>query len=350
MTSDYLASWLAGCWHRAISHRAMAAGAVVLAAGCSLGTPSTPSLTGPSTLSLSLAITASPDLIVRDGVTRSVVTVAARDASGQPVPNLSLRMDVKIGGVLGDLGTLSSRTVSTGSDGRASVTYTAPPPAAFGAPDEATIQVVASPISTDAANAESTAVSIRLASPGVIQPPNGAPVPSFFVTPTSAHERETILFDGSASRDPDGKIMTYQWNFGDGDITSGTAPTATHHYDLAAVYQPTLTVTDDRGLSVTSAPVTLTIAAATNPVASFVVSPTPVIHGVITNFNGTASSVPTGRQIQTWRWDFGDGTSATTNGPTTTHTFAVAGTYSVVLTVTDDIGRTATVTVSVAVT
>lgn len=318
-------------------------------ASCTLGTPSTPSLSGPSTLGTAIVVTASPDLMARDGAAQSVITVTARDASGQPIRNLALRMDVKIGGALGDLGTLSSRNISTGSDGRANVIYTAPPPAAFGATNETTIQVVATPVGTDAANTTVSGVSIRLTSPGVIQAPNASPVPSFFASPSSPHERESVLFDGSASKDPDGRIVSYQWNFGDGTTASGTGATTSHLYGVAAAYQPTLTVTDDRGLSVTSAPMTLTVVAATNPVASFVVSPTPVVHGVVANFNGTASSVPPGRQLQTWRWDFGDGTSATTNGPTTTHTFAVAGTYTVVLTVTDDIARTATVTVNVVV-
>lgn len=46
-------------------------------------------------------------------------------------------------------------------------------------------------------------------------------------------------------------------------------------------------------------------------------------------------------------WDFGDG--ATGSGPTATHTYAAAGTYEVVLTVTDDEGATATTTRSVTV-
>ena len=332
-----------------LTRRGMVGCALLTLSACTLGTPGTPSLSGPSELGLSIAVTASPDLMARDGSAQSVITVTARDAGAQPVRNLSLRMDVKVGGVLGDLGTLSARTISTGSDGRATVTYTAPPPSLFGAPNEATVQVVASPIGTDAANAVSNAVSIRLTSPGVIQPPNGTPVASFFVSPSSPHERETVLFDGSASTDSDGRIVTYRWNFGDGDVVSGATPTATHHYDLAAAYQATLTVTDDRGLSVTSAPVTVTVLAATNPIASFVISPTNPKVGETVNFNGAAASVPTGRQLVSWQWDFGDGTSTTAATATTSHVYAVAKTYTVVLTVTDDIGRRGTISVTLTI-
>lgn len=326
-----------------------AIGALVCLAGCTLGRPEAPALTGPSTFALSLVVSASPDLMSRDGATQSVVTVTARDANSQPVKNLALRMDVRIGGALGDLGTLSSRNISTGSDGRATVIYTAPPPAAFGAPSDTTIQIVATPTGTDAANSNTSAVSIRLLPAGVIQPPNGAPVPSYFVSPSSPHERESVLFDGSASRDADGRIVTYLWNFGDGTTASGSSATTTHLYGVAAAYQTTLTVTDDQGLSATSAPMVLTVVAATNPVASFVTSPTNARVAETVNFNGSASSVPPGRQIETWQWDFGDGTSTSTTSPTTNHVYTVAKTYTVVLTVTDDIGRRASTSITITI-
>jgi PKD repeat protein len=352
VTSDHLVIWLAGYWDRVIG-RSTAIGlsaaiglSSIAISGCSLSSPKVPDLSGPSEMSTSIAMAATPDLVARDGAMQSVVTVTVRDAQSQPVRNLALRMDVKIGGALGDLGTLSSRNISTGSDGRASVIYTAPPPAAFGATNEATIQIVATPVGTDAANTTTSAVSIRLTSPGVIQPPNSAPVPSFFFSPTSPKERESVLFDGSASKDPDGKIMSYVWNFGDGETGSGQ--TVTHLYGIAATYQPTLTVTDDRGLSVTSAPRAITVGSASNPVASFFVSPSSVRIGETLNFNATASTVPPGRLIESWQWDFGDGTSSTA-GPVTTHAYAVAKTYTVLLTVTDTIGRRDTFTLTVTI-
>lgn len=102
--------------------------------GCSLGNQAAPALAGPSELALSLLITASPDHISQDGFSQSVITVMARDAAGQPQRGLSLHADLFVNGIQADFGTLSSRTLSTGNDGRASIAYIAPgpPPATAG--------------------------------------------------------------------------------------------------------------------------------------------------------------------------------------------------------------------------
>jgi PKD repeat protein len=56
----------------------------------------------------------------------------------------------------------------------------------------------------------------------------------------------SVAFDASGSHDPDGEIITYTWNFGDG--TTGSGISAAHLYTQAAVYTVTLEVTDNRGL------------------------------------------------------------------------------------------------------
>ena len=189
--------------------------AVAAAPACSLDTAKTPELAGPSTLALSLNVAAAPDLLSRDGAQQSTVTITARDANGQPVRNLAVRLDIKVNGQLGDLGTLSSRTLSTNTDGKATVVYTAPAAAPFGAPNDATVQIVATPSGTDAANTTTSTASIHLTAPGVIQAPNTACVPRFFASPSSPHERESVTFDGSASTDADGRIQTWAWSFGE---------------------------------------------------------------------------------------------------------------------------------------
>jgi poly(hydroxyalkanoate) depolymerase family esterase len=68
--------------------------------------------------------------------------------------------------------------------------------------------------------------------------------------------------------------------------------------------------------------------------------------GETVNFDGTASSDPDGT-IQSYEWDFGDGTTAT--GSTASHSYSATGTYTVSLTVTDDKGGTGTAAVDVQV-
>ena len=56
-----------------------------------------------------------------------------------------------------------------------------------------------------------------------------------------------VRFDAAASRDPDGSVADYSWDFGDGSSASDTGVEATHTYTAGGRYFPTLTVTDDDG-------------------------------------------------------------------------------------------------------
>jgi len=69
--------------------------------------------------------------------------------------------------------------------------------------------------------------------------------------PYTAEVRETIQLDGSGSYDPDGTIVSYDWDFGDGNKGTGVNPT--HKYESYGDYTITLTVTDDDGLTNTDA-------------------------------------------------------------------------------------------------
>jgi PKD repeat protein len=56
-----------------------------------------------------------------------------------------------------------------------------------------------------------------------------------------------VCFDASKSYDPEGKPLTYRWEFGDGRGTATTAKSC-HEYVEAGLYAGTVTVTDDQGL------------------------------------------------------------------------------------------------------
>ncbi len=73
---------------------------------------------------------------------------------------------------------------------------------------------------------------------------NEPPLAAFEFFPESPSTRDTIQFTDT-STDPDGEIVAWQWDFGDG--TTSTQQNPTHRYEEGGVYTVTLTVTDDRG-------------------------------------------------------------------------------------------------------
>jgi DNA/RNA endonuclease G (NUC1) len=82
------------------------------------------------------------------------------------------------------------------------------------------------------------------------QPPLGT------VAAASGLAGAPITFSSAGSIDPNGSIVSYSWNFGDGNSGTGAAPT--HTYAVAGSYTVQLIVTDNDGLADTvSAPVTV---------------------------------------------------------------------------------------------
>jgi PKD repeat protein len=75
------------------------------------------------------------------------------------------------------------------------------------------------------------------------------PTALFTYSPTYPLANETVNFDASGSYDPDGAIVSYTWDFGDGNITTVTTPVIDHEFIAYANYTVTLTVTDDGGLN-----------------------------------------------------------------------------------------------------
>ncbi len=55
---------------------------------------------------------------------------------------------------------------------------------------------------------------------------------------------ETVNFDGSGSSDNSDEIVSYEWDFGDGNATDGAADNASHIYSTAGIYTVALTVYD----------------------------------------------------------------------------------------------------------
>jgi PKD repeat protein len=314
----------------------------VLAAACTMTDASAPPLAGPSEMSLSLTVTANPDVLSLDGASQALITIEARDANGQLAPNVPLRVEILADGQEIDFGSLSARTVVTNANGRATVTYTAPSCCGGSIP---TLQIGVTPTGTDASMHVRRVVQVRLQQPGTI---GALPTAAFTFAPTDPAAFTDVRFDGSSSSAGLGAVITsYLWDFGDG--TTGTGVTATHQYRSVGTFVAKLTVTSSNGLSNTSAGQTVEVSAGEPPTATFIYSPTSPTAGNPVFFNATQSTAGTGHRIVSYRWSWGDGTS-NSSGSAPRHTYAAAGTYVVVLTVTDDAGQTDTESVEVTVT
>lgn len=315
--------------------------AVAAAGACTVKETKAPALSGPSELGLSLTIQATPDVLTQDGSSQAQVVVLARDANSQPARNVTCRVDILVNNVVADFGSVSSKTVTTGSDGRAVLYYTAPPAPLAVTIEESAISLLVTPMGTDFAGDFPRAVQIRLVPPGDIIPPSTA-IPGFTMEPEAIDEGESVAFDApacEAGKTPtnctQGVVVSYAWNFGDGG--SGSGRTVTHRYDRAGTYSVTLTVTDAQGRH-SSTTRAVTVSAAAVPTAAFEFSPSEPVPGDVVYFNASASMAAPGRTITRYDWDFGDGSHG--SGVTPSHGYAaVEKSYTATLTVTDDAGR-----------
>lgn len=96
-------------------------------------------------------------------------------------------------------------------------------------------------------------------SPSTTTPPpptNNPPIAKLTPSTTSGTAPLVVSFSSAGSSDPEGKALTYSWNFGDGSSSILANPSYT--YSSPGVYTVTLTVKDDVGLT-SSASATITV-------------------------------------------------------------------------------------------
>ena len=133
---------------------------------------------------------------------------------------------------------------------------------------------------------------------------------------------ETTQF-ADASSIADGSIASWNWNFGDNNQSTQTAPA--HTYAAAGNYNTTLIIISNQGCSDT---INKNITIHGLPEANFTVSNECANTAI--NLQNTSTSA--WGSISSFDWSFGDGNSASVQQPN--HQFAAAGTYTVQLTAT----------------
>lgn len=171
---------------------------------------------------------------------------------------------------------------------------------------------------------------------------NEPPVASFELSADEVYVGETVIFDASSSFDPDGAIVSYEWDFG--DDSTGQGKVVSHAYTQPGEYKVTLTVRDERGGTASAQGIVCvrdpehdaeTPPAPGAPVARFTFSPPNPVVGEEVWFDASGSYDPDG-YIVTYFWDFGDGDIG--EGVEAAHIFVEEGIYTVVLEVEDDMG------------
>ena len=163
--------------------------------------------------------------------------------------------------------------------------------------------------------------------------PNAPPAANFTAAPSAVVPQEIVRFDAAGSLDEDGWIVSYQWDFGDGALASGT--TVEHQYSTPGTYPVVLTVVDNDDAVGTHSWELLVIDANQAPQPLLELSATALDPGE-TRYCSAAGSIDPDGEIVAFEWLFGDGTRA--EGATTSHVYSTAGSYRVMLTATDNQG------------
>ena len=169
-----------------------------------------------------------------------------------------------------------------------------------------------------------------------IMPMNQIPVADLRANNINPNVGDLVTFDASNSRDPDGNIVRYSFNFGDGNVVVTTNPIITHVYGSTGVYGATVVVTDDDGATATTLPLIITVNVPGNQLPIADAGPDRNVQvGDLVTFDASNSRDPDGN-IVSYGWNFGDGNTA--SSITSTNVYSNPGTYTVTLTVVDNNG------------
>jgi len=235
-------------------------GVLAVSVGCSAGKASTPglagTLTGPSTFGTSVRLLVYPDIMFADGQSISTVRVQVFDSNGAPAPNRLVYL------LTGNsdaqpvvIGQLSAAQVVTGSDGTATVRYTAPAPQNFSANLYVTVlaRVAAAngaSLTTafgqppwESAQIELVAIDQRTWPPGSSHPTcamMGDPRYGPWYTGVPIHFTTRATPGGAP-------IIQYLWRFGDDETKYFYGPDQVHTFTQPGDYQIFESVLDSNG-------------------------------------------------------------------------------------------------------
>lgn len=155
--------------------------------------------------------------------------------------------------------------------------------------------------------------------------------PKIVVTPTIyGAPNQPLVFDASASSDPDGEIVDYEWSFDHFGLKKGSVVETA--YEKAGIYSAKISLTDNSSAPNSKSSETIKVIINNSPIA--IAGPGKINRlGQITRFDAGKSYDPDG-EIVNYEWDLGDGSLLT--GKTIEHTYKSPGLYLVKLRITDN--------------
>jgi len=251
----------------------------------------------------SIAVRAEPATVPRTGGT-VLITAQVRDAAGNALPAVPVSFSTTAG-------QLQSSNVITNSSGEASTSLT----------------TVGKAVVTARAGAKSADITVDVAA---------LPTITLSVSPNPGTAGQAVTFsvgvDASTGTNP---IRSVRIAFGDGDFEdlgalAGNTSIA-HIYGHEGTFTATVTVTDTAGQQATQV-LGLNILPQSPVAVNLAYTPTaPAVNDVVT-FTATVT-MGTGVNAESYDWVFGDGTSRTTTGNSTTKIYSTSGTFHAKVTV-----------------
>jgi len=302
-----------------------------------------PPLVGDSGHHLFLTIQANPDHLVihEPGRPReqSDISIQLKNQQGQGVPgeNLKLRILNATGNEI-NIGRLSDYNVKTDAAGFVRVIYTAPDTSEIGGATSIIIEAILTNASYPREVTDHHEIELQNSAVNPGDCSSGALVPQGDITvaPANPVVNQTVCFNGTAAFPT---AVEFFWDFdGDGrsDATGANACTA---FGRAGTVQVSLLARSvDRDCGTTTTVVTIGPGAPAS--CTIVASPSQILIGETVNFTAITAD-PDGR-VRRFAWNFGDGSSQTSSRNTITHKYNRAGSFAVVLTITDDQGNVST--------
>lgn len=171
----------------------------------------------------------------------------------------------------------------------------------------------------------------------------------FSADPQSGEAPLEVKLDASESKDPDGKIDRYEWDFDeDGEFDDAEGIEAKKTFEKIGKYTISLRVTNSIGeFNISEKEIDVVKAEEPEPKITVVDEPKEYLVGVNYVFKADESTSPNGK-IEKYEWDFGDG-SEKEETKSASHTFNQQGTYEIKLKVTDEEDKEAEVTLKITV-